>query len=607
MSIYNELKIKNKFIYKKYGFNLGREEFEFLYVGENIRTKDALYYADLLINNLDDLYNNEYNNDAGYMNKLPVIKFYNHFMTRLKTLVKEEIKEKEQLEKITEKFIFHSDDEYLVKIGLVLAEDYLKEDKLDDVIDVFTKSSEYIFYLTSTIKKRDKYNTFLLNLAQKSDGFIKFFAITNMDNITEETNNYLIKDGYKNSEIEGLSILYIIDVIRIDKVIIDESIGDLSYLIYKCIRDFYDTIEIDIEEILDYYIVQALKNTESQYTIITLFLIYNNFIEDYESKYYDTVSEYEEEILEILNSKYNDGTFEEIIAKGLLSAEDVIDLAKFYNYNLTFNDLKVYYEKDFRDMNIYFYAKEEFDYDDRIRLLEAFKEIFDLEYLIEEQLDVSRDEVSEEFIDDMLFNLVIQSISGIKDVAKNMALIGIFGRINDVRKSSIRILKSYKESLTEEDKEIIYKAIKLEPNYKLKSELESICVDRLMVEEHVKDIYLMSTNVAGVQYRNRKDVEYELQNSKILYLDLEEDNPYDSRAIRIVGNDGIMIGYIPRRENFILSNLLKNGKYLYCKVREYDLDRNYIRIRVYLSYIDVLKEIKENERLHTLEVSKILN
>jgi hypothetical protein len=78
-------------------------------------------------------------------------------------------------------------------------------------------------------------------------------------------------------------------------------------------------------------------------------------------------------------------------------------------------------------------------------------------------------------------------------------------------------------------------------------------------------------------------------------LKLEPDNPYDHRAIAVYWN-GYKMGYVPRKDNKVLYNLLKDGHTLQTKLRlqlnfepepdhlyTYDFENVYeMRIRVFL-------------------------
>jgi hypothetical protein len=85
-------------------------------------------------------------------------------------------------------------------------------------------------------------------------------------------------------------------------------------------------------------------------------------------------------------------------------------------------------------------------------------------------------------------------------------------------------------------------------------------------------------------------------------LVLEPDNPYDHRAIAVYWN-GYKMGYVPRKDNKVLYNLLKDGHTLQTKLRlqlnfepepdhlyTYDFENVYeMRIRVYLLESSVSK------------------
>ena len=78
-----------------------------------------------------------------------------------------------------------------------------------------------------------------------------------------------------------------------------------------------------------------------------------------------------------------------------------------------------------------------------------------------------------------------------------------------------------------------------------------------------RDIFLMKTNTAGCGHVD--NIETHLKKMKPgqrLTLLREPENPYDKRAI-LVMDEAFKLGYIPRKQNGILSRLMDAGKYLY--------------------------------------------
>lgn len=216
----------------------------------------------------------------------------------------------------------------------------------------------------------------------------------------------------------------------------------------------------------------------------------------------------------------------------------------------------------------------------------------------------------------MLFFIVFKGSKLLYFEGKNIFLKGIFGNINEVRKEFINILKRYREKLFFEELKIVKEVYEKEKNVILKDELrrvlyesnnlkkEFVNIEKIKVDEYGKDIYLILIVVVGLRFRNREYFEKELEKSKIYYLIREKDNLYDEKVIKIVGEIGYVIGYVLRKENYILSNLLDGGKLLYCRVIEYNLYEDCIYVNVYLSYKDVI-EIVENFLKMVLDKSRI--
>lgn len=95
------------------------------------------------------------------------------------------------------------------------------------------------------------------------------------------------------------------------------------------------------------------------------------------------------------------------------------------------------------------------------------------------------------------------------------------------------------------------------------------------IKPFLKDVKLITTNVAGLDFiDNIEEIFSRIQIGDMLELFRESDNEYDYRAI-IVKHHGEKIGYIPRKENHVLSNLMDGGKFLYGVVVDFGEDEHY--------------------------------
>lgn len=110
------------------------------------------------------------------------------------------------------------------------------------------------------------------------------------------------------------------------------------------------------------------------------------------------------------------------------------------------------------------------------------------------------------------------------------------------------------------------------------------------IKSFSEDIRLITLNVAGLEYVDNIDEIFpKIKIGDRLELFREASNEYDYRAI-LVKYDGEKIGYVPRKDNHVLSNLMDGGKQLYGIVESIGVDeiyKNYpskfIRFKIFLN------------------------
>ncbi|EQF23677.1 HIRAN domain protein [Clostridioides difficile CD160] len=605
------------------GYDGYKESFEmnYLCIYENIPLREQVELANNLVDGILNMYKSE-SNEIYLLennNSKPLICYFEVFIKKINTLVKEMMIDEKWLYKLTKELIYKSKKAEYVKLGLILSEKYLEKENIREVVDTFSKSGEYVFYLSNTIKKLEFYNTYLFNLSKKATGSIKVFAIVNMEILDFKINSYLIEEGYKDTKYERLLMNYIISIIDLSEYLerrdLDrEKIDNLAHLIcnYLLSVDFkYIGNKVQLVNQFLPIVVNYGTTFESLYSI---FLIAINVLKD-ETVECDKV-EFEKEMNAVLLSEKWKNIYFKALRNASGKTEDMIKMSEIYAMNLSFDDLLPYLDRDIRDFEVYWHISKKGSTDSRLKLLNFFEKTFNIDDLIGKMEDIEKDRLTQEYYDDMLFFIVIKGSNSLYPEGKSISLKGIFGNINEVRKESINILKRYREKLSLGELKIVKEAYEKEKNLRLKDELrrllyesnnlkkEFINIEKIKVDEHGKDIYLTSVSVAGSRFRNRECLEKELEKSKIYYLNREKDNLYDENAIKIVGETGYVIGYVPRKDNYILSNLIDGGKLLYCRVTEYNLYEDYIYANVYLSYKDVIETV-ENSLKMVLDRSKV--
>ncbi len=83
----------------------------------------------------------------------------------------------------------------------------------------------------------------------------------------------------------------------------------------------------------------------------------------------------------------------------------------------------------------------------------------------------------------------------------------------------------------------------------------------------VKEIFLMSCNIAGTSYRDDiAEISGALSCDEILVFRREPQNEHDDLAIAIFDSKGRKIGYVPRQRNEVLARLMDAGKLVFGKM-----------------------------------------
>ena len=84
----------------------------------------------------------------------------------------------------------------------------------------------------------------------------------------------------------------------------------------------------------------------------------------------------------------------------------------------------------------------------------------------------------------------------------------------------------------------------------------------------VREVELLNCNIAGTTFLDLDEIEPELKKHQLLMLIREPKNKNDDKAILILTEDGQKLGYVPKKKNEVLSNLMDAGKLLFGRLNE---------------------------------------
>ena len=147
---------------KEYKSVLGQNELKSSPVSEKL-TKALIdkiieYIKLRFIKNKEKEYE-EFNMELSYL-----INYQELLLDKVSLLIDNKVINKEDFINLIKDFIYRGTSKWEVILGLMLCKDYLKDYEIDHIVNVFSKSGEYIFYLKDCIKDMENSEEFLFNL-----------------------------------------------------------------------------------------------------------------------------------------------------------------------------------------------------------------------------------------------------------------------------------------------------------------------------------------------------------------------------------------------------------------------------------------------------------
>ena len=589
----------------------GQYELKKIYVDNGRTIKEQMMLAERFADKVLSL--SEQNGDQSSLNleDMKIVDCIPAFMLKINALVKEKIIDERWIHEFTRQLVFESDSMENVKLGLVLSERYLMKKYLKEAVRVYAQDGEYVFYLIRVVKNMTGYNSFLYKLAKRSTGTVRVFAITNMDVVNNTIRDYILEEGYRDDFFGTLLVSYIVSVVDIEGYFNDiennrDKLREFDYFIYRHLRAC-DLKKSPIKEFIkNKYVKNRISNGEGFYALISLLLIGQKMAENdvaennVKHEYYPIVNALKNEVWK--------SNFEDEIYGSKATTMDLVEIANFYDYRFSEEQLRELNRKHPMDFYLYWYVFNKEDYDKRILYWKLFKQQCNYNSLFFKDNDEWKKPLGRESLIEGIFSMIVKGFRDFYPQGKNIALEGISGQRTEIRFQSLKNLIIYKDRISDEETEKIRYAGENEWDYNnqglinkimyrsVNSKVEYININKIskrITQKHVKDVFLMSTYVSGLQFVNMEHLNKALKNSTIYYLIHDITNQYDDKAIKIVSEDGYVIGFIPKKDNTILCNLLDKNVLLYVLVKDYSFEESHISIEVYISYKNVLNEAEE--------------
>ena len=559
-----------------------------------------------------------------YITLNPIINYYESFIKLFKDLLEINKDMNLKINKIIMEMLIDSNSSEEIKLGLILAP-ICKIENIEEILEVFSIHNDYLFYVIKAYEYIGGYNNIIFKMAKKSKGYGKVFCVMNLRPTTYEIRKWMIEEGSDNSV--GITEL-------------------LSYSMLSLeLLDYLETTEFDGEGIevlaksfsllLSDYGLNEIKNGKkvcnklleiidkvnrdnggiySLYAAISiLYSIESIAIDAYKTKRSPSSSKFSndyKDIIENCKKICKKDIWHEIISKQVSNIEIessvLISCLGKTKYKLRKKEYETILNRDYTNPLLYKYA---FSTGNKSIKKSAFNiglKKLPLDQILSGQDELNIENLAYEDIAQICFFIIIKysQYDDFQDKYKDINIQALRAPLIETRVQAATNLQRFREELDSSDKEIINEAINTEIVGNIRRSLNSLIIktkakekkyvevyDNMIIDAHVKDVYLINVDIAGTNYIDMSEIYNKLLEEDILYLKREPNNEDDSNAIEIITTDGYVMGYVPKENNFILKNLMDNGKYVYGKIKEISDDYNHINIEIYLSYKDIIEEI----------------
>lgn len=553
-----------------------------------------------------------------FINKNPIIFYYDNYIRLLKSFLNYNEKLKNNFDNFIIKLLTRSSCEEEIKLGII-SSCLCNIDNLKEILEVFTIHNDYMFYVIKCLTYLGD-NDKIFEMCKSSYGYGKIFSVMNLSCVNKEMRNWILEKGPINNVgtlelteycLLGGNLLKYFEENKYEKEKFENVIMHFNELIYNYdIDEIKDGINICLNIIN--LIEDKFGGIYSLYSIVLIIDSIENSI-FLDSNINDKrVKQTYSNMLSRCKDICSKTQWHEIIKKEFdnvdIEGAILISCAEKTKYKVKKLEFQRLFNRNYKSPILYRYAVTYGS-----PSIKKFLFYEGINKLMNDRLftgadNIRLENITYDRIEQVCFFIIVNYLEyeDYSDIYKEINLHALKSPIVETRYKAINNLKIVKELLDKNDinfikeliddeviREIRRLLMTLLPKSKEKSIRYIDITSELRIKPHVKDIYLNTMQISGTNYVDMSEVSNKLFEEKLVYLKREPNNAYDENAILVTTNEGYILGYIPKSENFILKNLMDNNKYIYGYIKSISDDYTDIKIDLYLSYEDILEEITD--------------
>lgn len=367
-------------------------------------------------------------------------------------------------------------------------------------------------------------------------------------------------------------------------------------------------------DFLDAFLYNIEKYGDSIEALYCIFAIKEIVLED---KTIDIdEKEFSKGIKSLASQKKFKTALKNALAEGEFELSDLMFMAENIEMNINLKKVKKFLEKDAYNPEIYRSLLECDTFLNHVELVEYAEENLDFSDIVGKMEGISLRDERELNKKEEIFDLILSELDKVYPVGVNLLKMGMDANSTRIRRKTSKVLLKLKKQLPNDFVDYIVMRFSMEiipevkKNYEkiinrdVNKKIEKISVEDIKVDVNSKDIYVLDTYIAGLAYRDKDMLEKEIRENARFYMKRDISNLHDIKAIKIVSKSGHVVGFVPKKDNEIISRLMDSGKYFYCIINEVDMDRLHVGIEIYMSYKDVMMQIDQVARALSLEPKK---
>lgn len=575
------------------------------------------------------------NSLEGYLTLNPVVNYHENILKLFKGICEDENK-KASIEELIVEILTKSNSSEVIKSALIIAP-LVETQDIQQILKIYSIHNDYLFYVLNAYDFIGTKNTFFFDIAKKSRGYGRFFAVIHLKPVTYDVIEWMIEEGSSNnvavSELIYLNMfsINILDYMNKTKFS-KEKIEKLSKSFNIMLSDYGLNELRDEIEVCTKILEEIDKYNGGIYSLyLSISILYSveaDLLEYYKENKIDLQMSLYDKYKDIINKCKlicNKDEWKKVIENEINNIEIestvLITCAEKIGYKLKKKDFEVILKRDYCNPLLYKYAFsvgnksiKKYAYDIAIKK-------FKISDLITGAEEFSLDKLIYEDIEHICFFIITKYMNyeDFQDEYKEFNMKAIKSPLIETRIQAVKNLEKFKGKLTFEEKEYIKETMEVEMISSIKMELSSIIIDNDEKEKkivnidkfnemivHVKDIYITSVKILVNDKYNLSSVFKSIQKDDIVYLVRELDNEFDPNTILVTTDKGVVIGKIPVYLEEILKNLIDKEKWFYGRIEYISDDYEEFSIGVILSYKDVLDEIGNTLMLLSTEGEEFL-